>query len=184
MTQFNFNKQKGVSMVEIVVAMVILSIGLLGVASLQANTLKYLKASNYRSEASQAVYEIADRMRANFLAIQVKTPAGTIIYPDFYSYQTAYNVTVASLPTVPVCAVPISCTPKEVADKDVAEWLRNLGTRMNGGAGNITRNANGGYDIYVMWKEVNYTALDPSCPNGTPPSPGAGVRCIKSSITP
>lgn len=181
MKQLNFNKQKGVSMVEIVVAMVILSIGLLGVASLQANTLKYLKASNYRSEASQAIYEIADRMRANGQAIKDKD---TGMAPNFYSYQTAYSATIASLPIVPVCAVPINCTPKEVADKDVAEWLRNLGTRMNGGAGNITQNASGGYDIYVMWKEVNFTALDPSCPNGNPPSPGAGIRCIKSSITP
>lgn len=181
MKQFNLNTQKGVSMVEIVVTMVIVSIGLLGVASLQANTLKYLKAANSRSEASQAVYEIADRMRSNAQAIKDKDTGFT---PNFYSYQTPYSVTIANLPNVPACAVPTNCTAKEVADKDIAEWLRNLGTRMNGGAGNITQNAGGVYDIYVMWKEVNFTALDPSCPNGTPPSPGAGVRCIKTTITP
>ena len=179
MKRFNFNRQKGVSMVEIVVTMVIVSIGLLGVASLQANTLKYLKAANSRSEASQAVYEMADRMRANNLALKDKSGSD----PQYYVYQTAYSGTIANLPTVPACAVPISCSPEEVADKDVAEWLRNLGTRMNGGAGYITRNATGVYDIYVMWKEVNFTELDPSCPNGSPPSPGAGVRCLKTRIT-
>ncbi|MFZ6747238.1 type IV pilus modification protein PilV [Undibacterium sp. JH2W] len=181
MKQLNFNKQKGVSMVEIVVTMVVVSIGLLGVASLQANTLRYLKSSNYRSEASQAVYEIADRMRANPQAFKDKDSQTVLTY---YNYQTAYSTTIASVPVVPTCAVITACTAQEVANKDIAEWLKNLGIRMNGGAGNIFKNTAGDYDIYVMWKEVNFTTLDPSCPNGNPPSPGAGIRCIKLSMTP
>ncbi|MBI1772241.1 MAG: type IV pilus modification protein PilV [Burkholderiales bacterium] len=178
---FSLNKQKGVSMVEIIVTMVIVAIGLLGVASLQANTLKYLKGANYRSEATQAAYDISDRMRANGQAIKDKD---TGINPNFYSYQTAYSSTVAALPTVPSCSNVNNCTAQEVANKDVAEWLRNLGVRMYGGAGYITLNAAGGYDVTVMWKEPNMTAVDPSCPTGAPPAPGAGVRCINLRFTP
>ncbi len=181
MKLFLLNKQKGVSMVEIIVTIVIMAIGLLGVASLQANTLKYLKGANYRSEATQAAYDISDRMRANGQAIK---DAVTGLSPNFYNYQTAYSATISSLPTVPNCAVPINCTAQEVANKDIAEWLRMLGTRMNGGAGYIVANAVGGYDITVMWKEPNMTVVDPSCPTGTPPAPGVGVRCINLRFTP
>ncbi|MCH8619687.1 type IV pilus modification protein PilV [Undibacterium sp. TS12] len=178
---FVLGKQKGVSMVEIIVTMVIVAIGLLGVASLQANTLKYLKSANYRSEATQAAYDISDRMRANGQAIKDKDTGAA---PNFYNYQTPYATTIASLPTVPGCANSNNCTPQEVANKDVAEWLRTLGTRMYGGAGYIVQNAVGGYDVTVMWKEPNFTAVDPACPAATPPAPGAGVRCISLRFTP
>lgn len=172
--------QQGATMVEVVVTLVIVAIGLLGVASLQANTMKFLKTANVRSEATQAAYDISERMRANGKAI--KDPA-LPVSPNFYDYQVSYATTIAHLPTVPSCADTTKCTPQEVANIDVAEWLRNLGTRMNGGAGYIVQNAVGGYDVTVMWKEINMTAADPTCPAG-PPAPGAGVRCFTLRFTP
>jgi len=56
-------KQLGVSLIEVMVAVLILSFGLLGLASLQMNTLRYNQAAFDRSRAILSVYSIADTLR-------------------------------------------------------------------------------------------------------------------------
>lgn len=57
--------QRGTTLVETLVALLVLSIGLLGVAALQVNALQTNHSANVRSQASVLAYDIADRMRAN-----------------------------------------------------------------------------------------------------------------------
>lgn len=56
--------QKGSSLIEVLIAVVIISIGLLSVAALQLNALKSNNGSYLRSQASFLAYDLADRMRA------------------------------------------------------------------------------------------------------------------------
>jgi type IV pilus assembly protein PilV len=58
-------KQLGFTLVEILVALVVLSIGLLGVAALQLMSLRSNHGSAMRSQATFLAYDIVDRMRAN-----------------------------------------------------------------------------------------------------------------------
>ncbi|MFZ6674975.1 type IV pilus modification protein PilV [Undibacterium sp. Xuan67W] len=167
----NINQQIGVSMVEILVAISIIAVGLLGIAGLQINALKFQKTSAQRSEAMQSAYDISERMRANALAAKA----------NVYLYTTAYATTTATVPTVPTCVAP--CTSAQIAAIDQAEWLLGLSRRLLGGAGFITTNLNGGFDVTVMWKEPSYTAVDPACANA-PSAPGAGVRCYVVTFTP
>ncbi|MFZ6642148.1 type IV pilus modification protein PilV [Undibacterium sp. TC4M20W] len=178
MKQHILNKQAGASMVEIVVTIIIIAIGLLGVASLQANTMRYLKVANQRTEATQAAYDLSERMRANGQG--VKDP---ISGAASYTYTTAYATTVASLPPVPTCGGP-RCTPAEVAGIDINDWLRGLSNRLTDGAGYIVPVAPTGYDVIVMWKEANLTIVDPACPTATAPAPGVGVRCFTVRFSP
>ena len=57
--------QAGVSLVEVLVAVVVLSIGLLGLAGLQASGIRVGQSSIYRSQAAQLAYDMVDRMRVN-----------------------------------------------------------------------------------------------------------------------
>ena len=57
--------QRGVSLIEVLVAVVVLTIGLLGLAGLQANGMKVSLSSHYRAQAAQLAQDMADRMRAN-----------------------------------------------------------------------------------------------------------------------
>ena len=84
--------QKGVTLIEVLAALVIISIGLLGIASLQANSLKLNQSSYMRSQATELAYEIVERMRANRdqarlgnydLALTAAPPGGaTVIAQD------------------------------------------------------------------------------------------------------
>lgn len=170
MNPINLRRQTGTSLIEIGVTIVIMAIGLLGLAGLQGNSLRFLKTASQRSEAAQSAYDISDRMRANGAGL------------NSYIYTTPYSSTIASPPSIPSCTVP--CASVDIANIDIAIWLQNLASRLNGGAGYIVANAVGGYDVTVMWQEAGYVDVDPACPNGNPPAPGVGVRCFTIRFTP
>jgi type IV pilus assembly protein PilV len=74
--------QRGTTLVETLVALLVLSIGLLGVAALQVNALTTNSSAHMRSQASVLAYDLADRMRANRTAA-LKT--------DATGYQVVYG---------------------------------------------------------------------------------------------
>ena len=97
--------QQGITMIEILVAMVIVSIGLLWAAAMTINGLESNRNAYQRTQASMLAYDIADRMRAN--------PEG--------NYQLAG---LGSAPSMPQCfSAGQNCSISEMADADLARWV-------------------------------------------------------------
>lgn len=114
----------GFTLLEVLVALVVTSIGLLGLASLQANGLRDNHGAYLRTQASYVAYDIADRMRSNMEA----AVAG------------AYRVT--AIPSAPAfdcitsfsgTAVANECNPTEMAQADLNQWYSGLPTPQNDG---------------------------------------------------
>ena len=57
--------QSGVTLIEVMIAVFISAIGVLGAAALQLNALKYTNSAVYTSQASFIAYDILDRIRAS-----------------------------------------------------------------------------------------------------------------------
>lgn len=57
--------EHGFTLIEVLVTMLILSIGLMGIAGLQAVSLKMNQSAHLSSQATFLAYDIIDRMRAN-----------------------------------------------------------------------------------------------------------------------
>lgn len=57
--------ERGMTLVEVLVALLVLSIGLLGIAALQTTGLRSTQTAGARSQAVMLSYDIIDRMRAN-----------------------------------------------------------------------------------------------------------------------
>jgi type IV pilus assembly protein PilV len=57
--------ERGMTLVEALIALVVLSIGLLGVAALQITSLRNNHSAHVRSQATALAHDISDRMRAN-----------------------------------------------------------------------------------------------------------------------
>lgn len=55
----------GFSMIEVLIALVVLAIGLLGFALLQTMNLRFTQSANYRTQATNLAYDLLDQMRAN-----------------------------------------------------------------------------------------------------------------------
>ena len=66
--------QQGMTLIEVLVALLILTVGLLGAAAVQINALKYTDSSRMTSQASFIAYDMMDRIRANSGANYTITP--------------------------------------------------------------------------------------------------------------
>lgn len=66
--------QAGMTLIEVLVALLILSVGLLGAAALQLNALKYTDSARMTSQVSFIAYDMMDRIRANAAADYTVTP--------------------------------------------------------------------------------------------------------------
>lgn len=61
-------KASGFSLIEVLIALVVLALGLLGFALLQTMNLRYTQGANQRTQATNLAYDLIDQMRANTLA--------------------------------------------------------------------------------------------------------------------
>lgn len=59
------SQQAGMTLIEVLIAMLILAIGVLGAAGIQLNALKYTDSALKSTQASFIAYDLLDRMRAN-----------------------------------------------------------------------------------------------------------------------
>jgi len=87
----NLPRQRGMTLIEILVAMVLLSIGLLGLAGLQLRGMQVNQGSAVRSQAAIVAEDLADRMRAEALLAKPGNAAGS-----FYGTYTPANAGAAS----------------------------------------------------------------------------------------
>jgi type IV pilus assembly protein PilV len=112
------NRQQGFTLLEVLVAIVILAIGLIGLAGLQVVSTKNNQTAYYRAIAIQQVYDMADRMRANLAGVR----AGD--YNDMTGLADSG------------CVVA-SCSAQEVANTDKFQWNANNSVLLPQGAGAI-----------------------------------------------
>lgn len=72
----------GFSLIETLIALIVLALGLLGFALLQTMNLRYTQSANYRTQATHLAYDLLDQMRANrFQAVYYSGDAGASFQP-------------------------------------------------------------------------------------------------------
>jgi type IV pilus assembly protein PilV len=142
-------KEGGFSLIEVLIALLILAIGLLGTASLMLISMKSNQSAYQRSQASWLAYDIVERMRLNRgLATD---------------NSNSYVITAATpLPSDPGCKAG-GCTAANVASLDIREWRDQLG--LAGVSGTVARNG-AAYTVTISWQEDS----SPACAvvDGTP----------------
>lgn len=151
MTNYNLgkvNKQLGMTLIEILVAVFILAVGLLGLASLQVNGLRSNQSAYLRSQASLMAADMADRMRLN----SAKAIGGS--YDGFSTANGATN---------PNCSTTATgCSESAQVLTDKAEWSQAINGSTGGiallpsGTGTITRGAGNLFTITIQWQETNW----------------------------
>lgn len=140
---FTLRRMTGVTMVESLVALVVISVGMLGIAGLYLASLKAGRNASLRVQAINLVSDMADRIRANKNG---KTAYGSAKYDG---KAKAHDCATAT------------CTSAEIAENDINTWfatindsLRNLGavgavTYVVPGAPAIPR-----YVVSISWREA------------------------------
>ncbi|MDG2237675.1 MAG: type IV pilus modification protein PilV [Arenicellales bacterium] len=127
-------KANGFTLLEVLIALVIFSFGLLALAALMAKGLQYNTSALHRSYASAQAYDIADRMRANRLGI------------------TAGNYdSISGVGSDPGC-IATGCTPAQMAQYDGWAWNSANAALLPSGSGSVTTNGTT-YTITVTWDD-------------------------------
>ena len=122
----------GFTLVEVLIALVVLSIGLLGIAALYLETLRANRTALFRTQAVTLAADLADRIRAN------RDPPG------------AY-----------ACAAPcVPGVGTDIASEDLTQWVGLVQAQLPGGTAGVTYvddgvdNTPDVYTIDISWTEV------------------------------
>jgi len=104
----------GFTLIEVLVTMVVLSVGLLGLAMMQTVSLKYNHNALLRSQGTALAYEILDRMRAN------------------RNQASSYTSALAAV----TCDRDATFSG-DLAARDLAQWHNQLACQLLNGAGAV-----------------------------------------------
>ena len=142
----NMKTITGFTLIEVLIAMLVLAVGLLGLAGLQATSLKNYQSAYNRSQATQLAYDLADRMRANVTGLTSYTTgaaaekANCRITTDGSEADTAADDLFAG------------CSQADMAANDLFEWNSAISTVLPSGVGTVTI-ADGVYTIAITWDD-------------------------------
>ncbi|NJC38242.1 type IV pilus assembly protein PilV [Xanthomonas arboricola] len=68
---FSVRQSSGFSLIEVLIAVLILGFGLLGFALLQTMSVRFVQSANYRTQATNLSYELLDQIRINRVAAPI-----------------------------------------------------------------------------------------------------------------
>lgn len=135
--------QAGFTMVEVLVALVVLTIGMLGIAALLLKSLQSGRTATYRTQAVNLAADLADRIRVNRTAD--------------VAYGTLFAETEVA---VPACDTTGGCTDLDLAATDLSRWKATIAQLLPNGEGQVVVTVPAvpgnptNYVVTVRWAEV------------------------------
>ena len=134
--------QSGFSLIEALVSLVVLSVGMIGMAALYGQGLSAGRTALYRTVAVNLTADMADRIRANRLGDAAYNGAGADNNCDAGDNN--------------------SCTPAEMAAHDIWVWNQQVVNSLPGAASSVTYAPGAGappsFTIRVTWAEPGLPA--------------------------
>lgn len=192
---------RGITLIEVLISIFIMSFGLLGIAALQTTVAQSQSGSAARANASVVSADISDRVRSNPLIM-----SNQVIFEAYklntstYTAQAAAAAAITAPPTTCRTAV---CTATAQVTYDLAQSSYVAGTTLPGGALMVTPNwTERSFTTTVLWFDKDWldkdkallssstcAAAEPDiakqrfcCPAGA--SAGPGVRCVRTVVSP
>lgn len=135
-------KQSGFTLLEVLVAVLVLSIGLLGLAGLMASSIRNNQSAYQRTQATWLAYDIVDRMRIN-------RPAAL---DSSYPYNTALGS--------PATCAANPALAGAMAARDMTDWKNLIACALPAGDGAVAVAANRTVTVTVRWNDSRGTSGD------------------------
>jgi len=155
--------QRGDTMIEVLVTIIIIAVGVLGTAAMQVTTLKNLSSSHSASVAAILADDFSERMRAN--------PSAAL--------NNAYVHNANPGPVFPPCDAG-ACSLADLATYDIGTWWQQVTAVLPSGSGQVTRNA--GTDTFVLtvrWDDDRSGSTGTNCPTQSTND----LQCFQFNVT-
>ncbi len=150
MKSYRFHCNSGFTLIEVLVALLVVTIGLIGMAGIQAAAVKYTKGAEFRNHAIRLNYDMLDRMRASLASVE------TGAYRSASSFQSA------------TCNLNFVAANAVQDEADIAIWLNQIACLLprSTGRGQIlvgAPTATGAFPVTVTieWSEERYIGGEP-----------------------
>jgi type IV pilus assembly protein PilV len=200
-------KSRGSTLIEVLVSIVVLSIGLLGIAGLQAATTKYKINTWSRSAATQLLSDLSERVRINPDEAGSNFTTGVAADP-LYRLSSTWAAQEVLPPVDKNCDdIDAACTTAERAAFDMAFWRQRVRAALPQGSANVAGDKRNGFEVTLMWFDTGATdkgkaadsqlvkplvcqgnetgmAQQTCCPAQAQVGDIAGVRCARFSFIP
>ncbi len=124
------NTQRGSTMFEVLIAVLVLGIGILGVGAMQALSLSSNHTASMRSQAVALTDDMSDRMRANLTAARATAP-------NNYATVAAANNNCRAIYRTGLVGAPAVCTATQMAADDLFDWNDRVAAQLPEGAGTV-----------------------------------------------
>lgn len=124
----------GSTLVEVLVALLLLAVGLLGGGAMQLSSLRARHESALLSQAVQQAASMAERMRANSALMQAPDAGNPYLGLDYEAGPSEGGADVAAS-----CLGAAACDAAQLAQFDIAEWKQQLRTALPGARLRICR---------------------------------------------
>lgn len=179
--QFPLRHAAGFSLIEVLVAMAIAAVSLLGLAAIQARSLSYQVDSESRRVATMMISQFRERVSAN----QQGYGAGLAVDGRYTRTLDAGQAI-----TVPACAVANACDPAaEVPAILVSQWFLELQRQLPGAVASLGPEVAGSAQamrVTVGWTEPNATAVaaDGACATIATVAADPSYRCVSIVLFP
>lgn len=137
--------QAGFSMIEALVAVLVLSFGLMALAGFQLRVLADSAGASKKNIAVQLAGDMADRIRSNLVTGPV---AGN-------PYVSDWSLAGADAPKPSCAEADAACSASELAAYDVWSWKRTVAAALPGGVADIQSKATAGglLFVHIAWNE-------------------------------
>ncbi len=112
---------QGFSLIEVLVAMMILSIGVIGALKLQLSSMQATREASLADTATHLAFELADRVHGNHDRLS-QARANPFLSINFQANEDTLDTSHACFSD--------NCTPGQSANADVAEWLNKISTQL------------------------------------------------------
>lgn len=125
MTTTQRKNQRGITLIESLVAVVIAALGILGILGVQMRTLTDTQTTVRRAQAIRLIEDLSERMKVNPNALL-----------GLKNYESGYGEKGSSL-TATDCSSGTPCTPEEQAGYDLKQWKTTVEKTLPGGQASI-----------------------------------------------
>lgn len=146
--------QQGATLIEVLVAVIVLSIGMLGMVSLQTRAMQFEQSSMYQSQASVLAYDIMDKMRANSGG---STILGQYLHGMSDTIPQSYTSCEGS---------SADCSLTELASYDLYSWLEEVAVVLPSGKAEVAVDNSGATPVYSITIQYDDSRSDKSSAHG------------------